>query len=217
MILTPVDRRNLPELVNRFALAVAGHARAAAVLARVLATPPLDGDLGLSTDARHHAQGIAQCRAFGFEIIDVDPRDYFTWDGRAVAARMEPSLLLHEIAHYQVAAPRRRGVLDFGLGGGPETGRKAEADAVRTVSDLQADVEEGLASLLGILWEAELGQPALPAFLEQNWLEGGVDRRNVGHFLKIVDRLAAHGLIDPHGRPTRALRTQDDAAFMAGW
>ena len=217
MILTPIDDRVLPELLQGFTAAVAGQPLAKAVLDRVLATPPADGDLGLSTDARHHAQAIAACRSFGFGIIDVDPQDYFTWDGKAVAGRMEPSLLLHEIAHYQVAAPGRRVLLDFGLGGGPETGRKEDANRVRLASDLQADVEEGLASLLGILWEAKLGQPALPAFLEQNWLEGGADRRNIGHFLKVIDRLAAHGLIDAEARPTRALRRQDDVAFMAEW
>jgi hypothetical protein len=217
MILTPIDRHIVPGLVDAFEAAIENHPLARRVLGRVLATPPLRGDLGLSTDAAHHAQAIAQCRAFGFGIVDVDPHDYFTWDGRAVAGRMEPSLLLHEIAHYQVAAPERRALLDFGLGGGPETGRKGEADLVRCVSDLQADVEEGLASLLGILWEAELGQPGLPAFLEQNWLEGGADQRNVGHYLKIVDRLATHGLIDTDARPTRALRIQDDQAFMAAW
>jgi hypothetical protein len=217
MILTPIDRRALPGLLTAFRDSVAGHPLARAVFDRVAADWTGEGNLDLSTDADHHAQAIAHCRTFGFGLVAIDPHDYFTWDGRAVATLVEPSLLLHEIGHYQSAAPARRGVIDFGLGGGPETGRKAEADAVRCVSDLQADIEEGMASLLGILWEAELGQPAIPAFLEQNWLEAGTSSRNIGHFLKMTAFLAAHGLIDDDGRPTRALRRGDDSDFVARW
>lgn len=217
MILTPIDRAAVPEILAGFGRAVAGHALACAVFERIAATWADDGALGLSTDARHHAQALDHCKSFGFGAVDIDPHDYFTWDGAAVATRCEPSLLLHEIGHYQSAAPARRGAIDFALGGGPETGRKAEANAVRTVSDLQADIEEGMASLLGILWEAELGQPAVPAFLEQNWLENEVSDRNIRHFLKMTGFLASHGLIDATGRPTRALRREDDSDFVASW
>ncbi len=217
MILTPVDIRALPSLLAGFRSAVASQTLATAVFDRIAATWSGEGSLELSTDADHHAQAIAQCRRFGFGFADIDPHEYFTWDGRAVATRVEPSLLVHEIGHYQSAGPARRAVIDFGLGGGPETGRKAEANAVRTVSDLQADIEEGMASLLGILWEAELGQPAVPAFLEQNWLEAGLSDRNIRHFLKMTEFLASHGLLDAAGRPTYALRTEDDSQFVANW
>jgi hypothetical protein len=48
--------------------------------------------------------------------------------------------------------------------------------------------DEATASLLGILWEAALGQPALASFLDQNWLEG-VDRSAAIHFTSVVETL----------------------------
>lgn len=217
MILTPIDIDALPGMLVAFGNALEPRDLARRIFDRITATAPSGHDLALSTDSRHHADAVALCRSFGFDIVDADPKDYFTWDGAAVALRMEPSLLTHEIGHYQSAAPDRRHLADFGLGGGPETGRKAEADRVRRVTDLEADIEEALASLLGILWEAELGQPAVAAFLEQNWLEGGATPRNLDHFRKVVAVLVTHGLVDGHGRPTRALRQEADRPFFAAW
>lgn len=217
MILTPIDHAALPDLLSGLDHALAPHPLAHRVFTRITAVIP-DGDLmSLSTDARHHAEGVALCRRFGFGILDVDPQTWFTWDGTNVAARMEPSVLIHEVAHYQCAAPARRHVLDFGLGAGPETGRKAEANAVQTVFAMEADLEEAMSSLLGILWEAELGHPALLGFIEQNWLEGGVKLHNVEHFLKVTGLLAEHRLIDADGGPTMACREMDDDTFFAPW
>jgi hypothetical protein len=217
MILTPIDHRQLADLRDDFETALAADPLGQKVFRRITALVP-DGDLlTLSTDPGHHAQGVELCRQFGFEILDVDPHDYFTWDGKAVAIRMEPSVLIHEVAHYQCAAPARRGVVDFGLGAGPESGRKAEGEAMQSLFCPERDVEEALCSLLGILWEAELGQPAVLAFLEQNWMEGGVSRHNVAHFQKIVRWLDAMGLIDGDGRPTQALRQEADDTFFARW
>ena len=217
MILTPIDHTVLPGLLAGFDEALAGERLARAVFRRVTAQIP-DGDLmTLSTDTAHHAQALALCRDWGFGVVDVDPQDYFTWDGQAVAGRMEPSVIVHEIGHYQCAAPSRRAVLDFGLGAGPETGRKVEANAVQTLFGADADFEEGLSSLLGILWEAELGQPAILAFLEQNWLEGGMSLHNLAHFRKVVGLLDSWGMLTPDGRPTRALRPIEDADFVALW
>ncbi|MDA8232131.1 MAG: hypothetical protein M0006_12410 [Magnetospirillum sp.] len=217
MILTPVDRVSLPALLEAFACAVAGDPLASAVFGRIAAVVPGGDLLTLSTDPLHHAQGAELCREFGFGLADVDPQDYFTWDGERVATRMEPSVLIHEVGHFQCCAPSRRPVLDFGLGAGPETGRKAEANAVQSVFGVDADVEEGLSSLLGILWEAELGQPALLGFLEQNWLEGGASPHNIAHFRKMVRMLDRQGLIDAQGGPTRALRAMEDEEFFAAW
>ena len=217
MILTPIDRTLLPDLLAGFTDALADFPLGRAVLARITAVIP-DGDLlTLSTESRHHAQALEACRGWGFGLVDVDPQTYFTWDGAAVATRMEPSVIIHEIGHYQCAAPSRRAVLDFGLGAGPETGRKAEANAVQTLFGADADFEEGLSSLQGILWEAELGQPAILAFLEQNWLEGATSLHNVAHCRKVVGLLADWGLLDSDGRPTRALRPIEDEAFVRLW
>ncbi|MBY0430504.1 MAG: hypothetical protein K2Q10_04850, partial [Rhodospirillales bacterium] len=128
----------------------------------------------------------------------------------------EPSVIIHEVAHFQVAAPSRRPLYDFGLGAGPESGRRGDADAVQQLHGVERDIEEGLASLLGILWEAELGHPAILAYLEQNWMEGGDRRENREHFLKMVEMLRAMHLLDAEGRPTRNLRISEDNEFFAG-
>ena len=214
MILTPIDHTGFAGLKSGFEEALAIDPLALAVFRRVTALVPDDDLLTLSTDPEHQKGAVELCRRFGFKILEMSPQEHFTWDGEAVAVHLEPSVLIHEVAHYQLSSPERRPVLDFGLGAGPETGRKAEADAVQSLFLPERDVEEGLCSLLGILWEAELGQPSIRAFLEQNWLEGGTSLSNRQHFLKIVSHLARHGFIDADGRPTHALRLTSDEEFL---
>lgn len=217
MMLTPVDHATLLPLLPEFAAALAEDPLALKVFRRVTALIPDRDLMTLSTDVGHHAQGVALCRQFGFGILDVDPKTHWTWDGVNVAIRMEPSVLIHEVAHWQCAAPARRAVIDFGLGCGPESGRRDEADAVQALYCPERDVEEALCSLLGILWEAELGQPAILAFLEQNWMEGGTSLHNLAHFRKIVRWLHDMGLIDGAGRPLQAGRQEGDDTFFARW
>lgn len=217
MILTPIDHGLLSRLRSDFDLALAADPPARAAFRRITAQVPEGDLLRLSTDPLHHAQAVALCRRFGLGTLEVDPRDYVTWDGQAVATLMEPSVLIHEVAHYQCAAPARRPLIDFGLGAGPESGRKAAGEAAQTLFTPDRDVEEGLCSLLGILWEAELGQPAVLAFLEQNWLEGGVSLHNLGHFRKIVRWLGEIGLISADGAPTMGLRREADDSFFRRW
>lgn len=217
MILTPIPLADLTGTLARFEACLADHPLAQAAFRRIAGTLAFvrDGDLSLSQDPAHQAQAVALCREFGMEILDEPPTAGFTWDGRALRVRMEPSVIVHDVAHLQVCAPERRTAPDFGLGAGPETGLRGEADAAMTVFGVERELEESLASLLGILWEAELEQPAICAFLEQNWLEGGDSPHNRAHFVKIVDHLAAHGFLDAHGRPTRALRETPDAVFLS--
>ncbi|MCF8479555.1 MAG: hypothetical protein K9H25_03920 [Rhodospirillum sp.] len=216
MILTPIALTDLPSLLVAFDALLADAPLARRVFARIAETRSfVRGEtIELSTDPDHHRQAVDLVRAFGLGVIDGPPSAGFTWDGKAVRADMEPSVLVHEIGHWQVCAPARRDVIDFGLGAGPETGLKAPADAVATVTGVLGDLEEALASLLGILWEAELDQPAILAFLEQNWLADGATEANRAHFVKIVDHLAAHGFLTNQGRPTRRARVERDAVFL---
>jgi hypothetical protein len=115
-------------------------------------------------------------------------------------------VIVHEVAHYQLAGQDRRFLADFGLGAGPESGDKARCEGDRRVFGVDCDREEALASLLGVLWEAELEQPAVLAFLEQNWLEGGASPHNVRHFVRNVLELMEGGFIDDEGRPTTWVR-----------
>lgn len=78
---------------------------------------------------------------------------------------------------------------------------QGEADADRCLDEAALAAEEAEASLLGILWEAELEQPAIHAFVEQNWLEGWSRPSTADYFSAVVERLHAQGAIDGDARP----------------
>jgi hypothetical protein len=118
-------------------------------------------------------------------------------------------VILHEVAHFVLAPPERRALVDFGLGPGPDTREREAAERALALPLLAREEDEALASLLGILWEAELGQPALASFLDQNWLEG-LDRSAAPHFAAVLAGLRRRGLVDAQGRPVMEAR-------MTGW
>ena len=104
-------------------------------------------------------------------------------------------MLLHEIAHFLLAPPERRCRVEFGLGPGPDTVDRAAAERAAILSPLARDEDEAAASLLGILWEARLAQPALASFLDQNWLEGLDRSAAVAHFTAVLAHLGRRGLL----------------------
>lgn len=199
MQLTTIPHDLLPEALATLASRLAPGSRAARVLSRIAAT----GDLiaaGVDMPA-HRQAAIDLARAFGIGVIDEAPQDAFSYDGHAIRTRSEAYVLIHEVAHWLVAPPERRRLIDFGLGAGPESGRAEEADRAIAVDRESQIREEALASLLGILWEVELAQPALLAFLEQNWLEGWDRAACAENLAENVEALFAAGLIDADGRP----------------
>jgi hypothetical protein len=104
-------------------------------------------------------------------------------------------VILHEVAHFALALPERRGLVEFGLGAGPDTRDRETAERAAVLPPLERGADEAAASLLGIVWEAALGQPALASFLDQNWLEG-LDRSAAGHFSAVVETLHHRGLLN---------------------
>lgn len=212
MILTPISATDLPGLIERFDRALEGCHPAQAIFRRIADSRHATG----KTIEERHADGVALCHAFGMPTIFEEPQQAFSWDGHSVRVLSEPAVLIHEVAHYQVCAPSRRFTYDFGLGAGPESGRAEEADAAMALHGVERDVEEGLSSLLGIIWEAELGHPAIEAYLEQNWFEGADRRENREHFCKMTAMLLENGMIDEDGHPLMTLRITEDAEFF-GW
>ncbi|MCC7275143.1 MAG: elongation factor P hydroxylase [Alphaproteobacteria bacterium] len=210
MILTPIAAEALPATLAAFGQRLASRPVAAAAFARIAASRDAGGPE--DTPARRR-QAVDLARAIGIPTIDEMPAAAFSWDGRALRTDSEAWVVLHEIAHWQLAPPERRCLLDFGLGAGPETGRKAEADAVLCLDEPARATEEAAASLLGILWEVALGQPAIHAFLEQNWLEGWERPAAAEWFAATIDHLYAARLIDAEGRP--APRARDRPAIPA--
>jgi hypothetical protein len=201
MILTPIPTALLPEALGAVADDLAGSARIG--FERIAATPAERAPAPLLEANRREALALA--REFGMAAIAGAPADGFHWDGAALRAESEPYVLLHEVAHFQLAPPERRRAAEFGLGPGPDTLRRDEAKAAQLLFGLEREIEEAAASLLGILWEAALGHPALASFLDQNWLEGWQRGAAAAHFGAVFDHLFAGGFVSADARPTRLL------------
>lgn len=212
MQLTPIADRDLPLVLARFGRAVAGHPVASAAFARIAATR--DKVAAGSDLPSHREAAVDLARSFGIPVLDEAPQRAFSWDGRVLRTRSEAYVVMHEVAHWQICPPDRCALPDFGLGAGPETGNTEAADAALAVRFDQREREERLASLLGILWEAALDQPAILAFLEQNWLEGWRRPGAAEAFTGAVDVLHREGFVDEAGRPTRLVR--GSAAYATG-
>lgn len=184
MILTPIPPERLDAALDRFAARLEGVACAAFARIRATSTERASGDLA----EMHRRQALALARVCGVPVHPPGTRPGFNWDGAALDGDTEAYVILHEIAHFVLAPPDRRGLVDFGLGPGPDTSDRAAAARAAVVPIHEREADEAAASLLGILWEAELGQPALASFLDQNWLEG-LDRSAAAHFTAVLRRL----------------------------
>lgn len=208
MILTPIA----PDRLRAMLVAFAGtlEPKSARHVFRRIARPA-DAARARGRDAAlHHRHALALAASFGMGMRPGSPRHGYGWDGRTLAARTEAYVLLHEVAHFQLAAPERRRRIDFGLGPGPETGDRAGAERHAVKLGLEREREEAMASLLGILWEAEFAHPALASFLDQNWLEGVPRPGAARHFEAVLERLQSGGFVTSAGRPTRRLRRTSD-------
>ncbi|MBV8889132.1 MAG: elongation factor P hydroxylase [Alphaproteobacteria bacterium] len=195
MILTPIPRDRLEGTLARFASRL--PPQAGRVLAEIRATSPDRASSPLAE--RHREQALAFARRCGMAIHPAGTPCRFNWDGAALDGDTDAYVILHEVAHFVLAPPERRVLVDFGLGPGPDTRDRAAAAAAAIIDPLAGEADEAAASLLGIMWEAALGQPALASFLDQNWLEG-VDRSAAPHFQAVLKQLRQRGLLDPELR-----------------
>jgi hypothetical protein len=206
MILTQVDPAELSNIAEIYGAHLVHDPAALAVFRRIMASVAIT-----RPEPECHAEAVALTERFGMAPLNEAPAAAFSWDGSHVRSSCtEPSVLIHEVAHYQLASPTRRALPDFGLGAGPETGRIADADAARCLGDTEREAEEQMASLLGILWEVTLDQPGIHSFLEQNWLEGAQRPTSAAFFSRTLQRLQQLGLVDDDGRPILTLRATPD-------
>jgi hypothetical protein len=194
MILTPIPRAALNGTLDRFEAGLEDLSSRAA-FQRIRAT---SADRAVGVDAeQHHRAALDFARGVGMAIHPEGTLCCFNWDGVALNAAAEAYVILHEVAHFVLAPPERRGLVEFGLGPGPDTIDRDAAERNAAVSTLERDEDEAGASLLGILWEAVLGQPALASFLDQNWLEG-LDRGAApAHFTAVLGSLRNRRLFSP--------------------
>ncbi|HMK69213.1 MAG TPA: hypothetical protein VK433_11740 [Stellaceae bacterium] len=207
VILTPIPSDRLAGVFGRLAAEIEDPF-ARGVLAAIAATGADRAEGALAE--RHRREALALAAEFGIATVEGAPADAFSWDGHRLRADTEAYVLLHEVAHYQLAAPERRTAIDFGLGPGPDTTNREAAERASILPVLERDREEAMVSLLGILWEAECGHPALASFLDQNWLAGVGSEADARHFAAVLHRLHARGFVDATGHPTRRLRSEPD-------
>jgi hypothetical protein len=190
MILSPIPPNRLDDALNRLATGLeTQEARTAFALIRATSAERAEG----AAAARHRLQALNFARAHGMGVHPSGSASGYNWDGTALDGDTEAYVILHEVAHHLLAPPTRRALPDFGLGPGPDTRDRAGAERAATLSVPEREADEAAASLLGILWEAELGQPALASFLDQNWLEG-LERSAAAHFTAVLHRLIADRL-----------------------
>jgi hypothetical protein len=192
MILTPIPRDLLAGALDRFA-AQLDDPEARAAFARIRATASERAD-GAAAET-HRQEALALARRSGMRVHPAGARGAFNWDGAALAGDTEAYVILHEAAHFVLAPPERRVLADFGLGPGPDTTDRAAAERAANLPILEREADEAAASLLGILWEAAFGHPALASFLDQNWLEG-LERTAASHFTAVFRRLRLLGVVD---------------------
>jgi hypothetical protein len=192
MILTAIPREQLREVLDRF-MAKLENPFSRAVFRRIRATSA-DRAVGAAAE-RHRRAALWLARSLGM-AVHADGVEYpFNWDGRALNGATEAYVILHEAAHFVLAPTERRRLIDFGLGPGPDTRDRDAAARAAVLSPLAREEDEAAASLLGIIWEAQLGQPALASFLDQNWLEG-LERSAHSHFAGVLDKLRRRDLLD---------------------
>jgi hypothetical protein len=198
MVLTPIPRERLGNILDRF-MAKLNDPFSRAVFRRIRTTLP-DRAVGAEAE-RHRRAALSLARAFGMVIRPEGTPCLFNWDGTALNGATQAYVILHEIAHFALASPERRGLIDFGLGPGPDTVDRTAAERAAILPPLLREEDEAAASLVGIIWEAELGQPALASFVDQNWLEG-LDRSAACHFTAILTILRERGFLrlNPRGR-----------------
>jgi len=189
MILTPIPRAELAGTLDHFMDGLSDRL-SRAVFARIRTTSP-DRAAGAEAE-RHRLAALAFAGNFGMAIYPEGTPCAFNWDGSALNGATEAYVILHEVAHFALAPPDRRELVEFGLGPGPDTVDHAAAERAAVLSPLARAKDEAAASLLGIFWEAALGQPALASFLDQNWLEG-LDRSAAQHFAAVVETLRRGG------------------------
>jgi hypothetical protein len=201
MILTSVPSDELEDTLDRFMCRLSDPF-SRAVFQRIRKTSP---DRAVEKEAeQHRVAALAIARAFGLAVHAEGTPCPFNWDGAALSPATEAYVILHEVAHFVLAPPERRGLVEFGLGPGPDTLDRVAAERAATLPPLEREADEAAASLLGIVWEAALDQPALASLLDQNWLEG-LDRSAPEHFTAVLETLRRRGMLSADGMPAASI------------
>lgn len=155
-----------------------------------------------------HRKVLKVLKAIGMPFTlekDVSASGY-GWDGSlAYFKGFKVGDAMHDMAHYQCSSTRLRKLPEFGLGSGFCTEDYDGADSNHRRNEEKTQLEEEYASLLGILWERELGYNFAATLDLHSWPTGRNSKKN---FFKIMRGLSKRGLIDENARPTTKLNVR---------
>src|SRR5258708_25798139 len=169
MILTPIPPEALQATVDGFMVLLTDRF-AQAVFRGIRVTSP-DRAVGEEAE-QHRLAALSIAHTFGLATYPEGMPCKFNWDGVALLGATEAYVILHEVAHFALAPPERRGLVEFGLGPGPNTLDRVAAERAATLLPPERESDEAAASPLGILLLAALDHPALASLLYQHLLEG---------------------------------------------
>lgn len=126
----------------------------------------------------------------------------FCWDGNSIACgNRDITDIVHDIAHHQCAAPSRRHLPEWGLGTSPDGTKKAAL----VIDGNTAQREEECASLLGILWERQIGSNWIGTIDMHSWIGEG-PKDCITRIAKTLRKLHKLKLVDKNGNPLPNLR-----------
>ncbi len=127
--------------------------------------------------------------------------DQLCWIGDGVIRSNNESNALHELAHFLVAPKSRKRSVNFGLGHCPDDNR--DIDSPMTIKPSNAQKEEELASVLGILYEKELNLKVrdYPLWKATYSEHGWHDHSSKMSFEDVVDILLKKGYLNSNKTP----------------
>lgn len=128
---------------------------------------------------------LEQFQQFGLSWHETGRDDYRS----AIDILSTTDIVLHELAHFQIATPKRRLKYNFGLGfiGGNKSTKKWQWN------------EESLASILGILWEWNLGLNYLDTLKYHQWYDEEYDLDLSIDINRVLKKLYKMNLITKQG------------------
>lgn len=111
---------------------------------------------------------------YGVVLENRSESDSYSYNGHSIALLdwrgnlRSKDNLIHDIAHWVVAAPSRRKCNEFGLGDSPDIGTRSSSMLVKYK---YAMLEESYASMLGIYWQWVYGiGDWLEVLIDHSWL-----------------------------------------------
>lgn len=129
-----------------------------------------------------------------------------SWNGKFLSLDGKTaSELLHELSHFILADPKRKSLIDFGLGAGFDSQNSLLSEQSMVVSKKEAEAEEKEASLMGILLEKSFNLNYWETMVYHSWVDIDDDlKSSMEHIGESVEEalkgLMKKGFLETDGR-----------------